>query len=398
MADGSPVPVGDAKPGGLRLTLAETLHRPGVPGRPPYRPGRPADRVEEPVVQPGRPATRPAAAVPSQAGPVQPTTATVPPGVPSDRSVAAPVPPVGGAPLFEEPPVAVGQEAPVGRRAAPIDKQAAPPPPTPLHTLAVIIDDLGHDWSIAKALVDLPADLTLAILPGLAHSREIARLGKAAGRELLLHQPMEPYRYPQISPGPGALLSHMDVPGWQATLRANLAQLPEVVGVNNHMGSRLTENAQAMDAVMAVLSTQQLFFIDSRTSEASVGAVRAAADQVPTAVRDVFIDNEPNEESIQRQLAQLERLAHKNGGAVGIGHPHRATLAALQHWLPTLSQKGIRLMRVSRFIRPATARARYPDRPPVARREPGRQTVAERPRPGADSAVGTIPSTPTSGN
>ena len=350
---GSPAPTAqgaDSDP--LRLTLAESLRAPKMVQRTPVQSDSSSVQPKGPSVQPEGPSVQPE-------GPSVQTEATPPPPE---------KPPVHGPLLYEEPLPGTGKTAPGGPRAIPSSGKKAKKAET-LHTLALIIDDLGYEWPIAKAIIDLPADITLAILPKLPYSREIAKWGKTTGRELLLHQPMEPHRYPHISPGPGAMLAWMDREGLQAVLRSNLDQLPEVVGINNHMGSRLTENGQAMDAVMAVLAEKQLFFIDSRTSEGSVGAQRAAVGHVPTAVRDVFIDNKPNEEAILRQLAQLERLAHSHGEVIGIGHPYRATLAALQRWLPTLPQKGIILTRVSRFIRPVAARAHYPDHHPVVDRD-----------------------------
>ncbi|MBF0113559.1 MAG: divergent polysaccharide deacetylase family protein [Magnetococcales bacterium] len=258
-----------------------------------------------------------------------------------------------------------------------------------LGTLAVIIDDLGYDWPHSKAIAELPADVTMAILPKVPFSREIARLGKKLGKEMLLHQPMEPIRYPHTSPGPGAMLASMESERLQSVLRDNLANMPEVVGINNHMGSRLTERATAMDATMHVLLDKQLFFIDSRTSDNSVAAERATAHQVPTATRDIFLDNVAEEGAILRQLHRLERLALSHGEAIGIGHPYRATVAALQQWLPTLPGKGIRVQRVSRFLRPVQARTRFP-----AREANGSATAAHLSSPATDGSEPAAPTTP----
>lgn len=229
------------------------------------------------------------------------------------------------------------------------------------NTLAVIIDDLGYNVSVSQAMLALPADLTLAILPGGSYSQELAKKAHAAGREVLLHQPMEPWGYPRINPGPGAVFLDMDVATIQRVLQDNIELFPEAVGVNNHMGSRFTGNPQVMDAVMTVLGDKQLFFVDSRTSVATVGESRAVANQVPSAARDVFIDNVPDVDTILQQLAELERQARQFGGVIGIGHPYRATWIALKRWLPTLQKRGIRLLRVSRFLRPAQFRKLYPD-------------------------------------
>ncbi|MEO5354248.1 MAG: divergent polysaccharide deacetylase family protein [Magnetococcus sp. XQGC-1] len=342
--------------GSLRLTLAEAIRVP----RPPRRttPARP-ERADEPL-----------AATPAQ--PEEPPVRAKTSARIGEGRVTPSAPPVDSSILYEEPAADTKTKPPAPLPVLPAEVQKERKGKM-LNTLAIIIDDLGYNAAVSRAMVALPADITLAILPKADYAREIARMGKAAGREILLHQPMEPRRYPQVNPGPGAMLTSMDMASIQAVLRANLAELPEVVGVNNHMGSRLTEDAESMDAVMAILSEKQLFFVDSRTSEISVGAARAAAGHVPTAARDVFLDNVPDEAAILRQLAQLERLARTQGEAIGIGHPYRETLAALQHWLPTLAQKGIRLHRVSRFLRPTAARTHYPDQQQVAHSGPDRE-------------------------
>ncbi|MBF0401023.1 MAG: divergent polysaccharide deacetylase family protein [Magnetococcales bacterium] len=412
--------------GSLRLTLAETIRLPKPPAHHTALPGQPSPLAEgvprsaQPVnqsaaVTPAPPPLLPSAGQPSTAGPAAPQPAE-PPSAPPLEPFPVRVAPVPAQTAVPPPPVrqpAAPSSAEVTVSPAPTAERASSQPIKPplsmhgsgsgdtvhyeeplpktgkklhgetpvvppilpeekkdgrFHTLALIIDDLGYNLPIAQGIMALSADLTLAILPRLPHSRQIARMGKQTGREMLLHQPMEPQRYPQTNPGPGAILASMERADMQAVLRTNLDLFPEVVGINNHMGSRLTEQSDAMDAVMAVLSEKKLFFIDSRTSDSSVGFARAMANQVPSAVRHVFIDNVPEEGAILRQLAQLEHMAHKPGNAIGIGHPYRETLTALQHWLPTLAHKGIHLVRVSRLIRPAMARALYPGQGEAAAR------------------------------
>ena len=209
-------------------------------------------------------------------------------------------------------------------------------------------------------MLELPADITLAILPGGEHSRSLAQAGYAAGHEILLHQPMEPMDYPRIKPGPGAIFVAMGEADIQRILRKNLTLFPEAAGINNHMGSRFTSDPRAMDVVMAVLHEKQMFFIDSRTSESSIGKERAIIHKIPTAARDVFIDNNPEVGAILRRLKELERDASRRGDAIGIGHPYRATLTALQLWLPTLKERGFRLVRVSQFLRPPLPQKKDP--------------------------------------
>ncbi|MEO5369035.1 MAG: divergent polysaccharide deacetylase family protein [Magnetococcus sp. DMHC-1] len=231
--------------------------------------------------------------------------------------------------------------------------------------VAVIIDDLGYNGPVSEAIARLPADLTLAILPGGGHSRAVAQLGKTTNKEVILHQPMEPRGYPRLNPGRGALLMGMDRDRVRRILIANLDQFPEAKGVNNHMGSQLTTDAASMSRVMEVLAERGLFFVDSRTAGRSVGVREAVAHQVPRVQRDVFLDNVPKVKAVSQQLARLEAVAHKQGSAVAIGHPYPATLAALRAWLPEAKNRKIEVIRASQLLGPESARARYPTRLPV---------------------------------
>ncbi|MBF0142367.1 MAG: divergent polysaccharide deacetylase family protein [Magnetococcales bacterium] len=242
--------------------------------------------------------------------------------------------------------------------------------------LAVVIDDLGYNREVSLGISRLPGEVTLAVLPGGPSSREVVRVGGRTGKELLLHQPMEPYGYPGVRPGPGALFLGMEEERIRQILVANLVAFPEVVGVNNHMGSRFTSNGRAMDRVMGILKERGLFFLDSRTSQSSVGRARATAAGVPWAVRQVFLDNVANEGAIGRQLTLLEREARHRGGAIGIGHPYRATLRSLERWLPGLRERGLVLVPVSQLLRPESARAHYRG-PGKAREEPVARAAVE---------------------
>ncbi|MBF0176613.1 MAG: divergent polysaccharide deacetylase family protein [Magnetococcales bacterium] len=231
--------------------------------------------------------------------------------------------------------------------------------------VAVIIDDLGYNGPVSEGIARLPADLTLAILPGGGHSRAVANLGKATNKEIILHQPMEPRGYPHLNPGRGALLMGMDRERTRRILEANLNQFPEARGVNNHMGSRFTADSVGMGRVMEVLAERGLFFVDSRTAGRSVGVREAVVHHVPRVQRDIFLDNVPNVRAINQQLARLEAVAHRHGSAVAIGHPYPATLAALRSWLPEAKSRRIEVIRASQLLGPASSRARYPTRTPV---------------------------------
>ncbi|MBF0445417.1 MAG: divergent polysaccharide deacetylase family protein [Magnetococcales bacterium] len=244
------------------------------------------------------------------------------------------------------------------------DPLVAPPKRTfrkrTMMRLALIIDDLGYNSWVSKSISRLPADITLAVLPGGIASHDVVAIATKTGKELILHQPMQPRGYPGVKPGPKALLDGMGEEKMRRVLRDNLAEFNTAVGINNHMGSFLTTKKAAMDVVMEVLAEEKLFFVDSRTSTRTVAESRARTHGVPTVRRDVFIDNNQDKAAILKQLYLLESLAY-NGPVVGIGHPYPGTLAALKEWIPTLEAKGIVLARVSQLLSPESARSLYPN-------------------------------------
>ncbi|MBF0139843.1 MAG: divergent polysaccharide deacetylase family protein [Magnetococcales bacterium] len=216
--------------------------------------------------------------------------------------------------------------------------------------IAMVIDDLGFNKPLSKAIALLPYDITLAVLPGGGFSKEVAQLAETQGKELILHQPMQPIGYPGIKPGPGALFTGMSESQIDEILANNFREFPQAKGLNNHMGSLLTDDTQAMDAVMRYLKPRGLFFLDSRTSNRSVGYSRARALGIPATQRDVFIDNAPNKVATLKKLAELVTIAKQFGQAVGIGHPYQTTLEALRDWLPTLKGHNIEVARLSHIL------------------------------------------------
>ena len=167
----------------------------------------------------------------------------------------------------------------------------------------------------------------------------------------MLHLPMEPNEYPEVDPGPGTLLVSMSADELIAQLDKNLNALPNVKGVNNHMGSRLTAESTQLYQVFSVLKQRGLYFIDSRTSAESLCEPSARLFQIPFAQRDVFLDHYPTPDFIRKQIKELIRIARHNGQAVGILHPHTTTLKILQEMLPDL-QKQVYLVPASKIVRP----------------------------------------------
>lgn len=222
---------------------------------------------------------------------------------------------------------------------------AAEPP-----RIAIIIDDLGYHLKRGQRAIDLPAPVTLSILPHGPNSQELALRARKRGKEIMLHAPMS--NIAGIPLDDGALTSDMNRQQLVAVLRQGLAALPDAIGVNNHMGSLLTQQAAHMHWLMAELSKQQLFFVDSRTSADSLAFDIAQDYSLPSLKRDVFLDNQRDNAFIESQFEQLLRIAKKRGWAVGIGHPYPETLAVLEEHLPQLKQQGVEVVTISALLTP----------------------------------------------
>jgi uncharacterized protein len=216
--------------------------------------------------------------------------------------------------------------------------------------IAIVIDDLGQDVKQAREILSLPASVTVAIMPGLAQSQKIAELARKNDREVLLHLPME-YRSKNGRPAPGMLRSDMTPMEFLNTVSDDVASVPGAVGINNHEGSALTENKEAMKFLMAELKARNLMFLDSLTSPKSVAYSTAREFGLKSARRDVFLDNDSdNPASIRKQLDELVDIARKNGKAIGIGHPHPATVIEIRKWLADADRQGVEIVPVSRLM------------------------------------------------
>jgi len=216
--------------------------------------------------------------------------------------------------------------------------------------VAIVIDDFGYDGRLARRFLQIDAPLSFSVLPNGTFSKSIAQRVRQAGRELLLHLPMEPKGYPEVDPGIGALLTEMTDMELVAALRKNLDSLPQVKGVNNHMGSEFCENAKKLQLVMRELKNRGLFFVDSRTTSRTKAYRVAQEEEVPSAERNVFLDNIQSPQAVRRQLKKLIQLAKLKGQAIGIAHPHEVTLKVLKEDIPKLSSKGVELVPVSQLV------------------------------------------------
>lgn len=214
--------------------------------------------------------------------------------------------------------------------------------------IALIIDDLGYQQVAGERALALPGAVTYSFLPQTPFARKLASKAHQLNKEVMLHQPMESDNGNRL--GNGALTLDMSRVQFTRILQHNLASIPYVAGVNNHMGSLLTRDPTAMRWLMSELRAGGLFFIDSRTTDATVAERVARANLIATSRRHVFLDNTPDEIEIRRQLRQLLKMARTQGHAIGIAHPYPQTLAVLHQELPKLNQQGIELVPVSELI------------------------------------------------
>lgn len=210
--------------------------------------------------------------------------------------------------------------------------------------LTLIIDDLGQNPARDARTLALPGPVTLAIMPDTPHATDFARQAHRAGKTVILHMPMDP------ATGPYAWHPGTPLPELERRLEAALAKVPFVSGINNHMGSRMTAEPQAMAWLMAELQRRHLFFVDSRTSAATVAAAKAQAQGLASLSRDVFLDDVRTPEAIAGQLQVAIALARKQGSAVLIGHPYPQTLEVLERELPRLKAQGIEWIEIHQMI------------------------------------------------
>ena len=216
--------------------------------------------------------------------------------------------------------------------------------------IAIVMDDLGIDQRRTGVAIDLPAPITLAFIPYGYRLSTHTRRARENGHELLVHLPMEPLNA-NADPGKNALLKGLTDKQLRSRIEWNLTRFQGFVGINNHMGSKFTAWERGMKLVVETLKDRGLIFLDSKTTKNTVGLRLATALNVPNAARDVFLDNEISIKSIQRQLKLLERVARKNGSAIGICHPHDATVKVLRDWIPNAKKRGFILVPVSAIIK-----------------------------------------------
>ncbi len=216
--------------------------------------------------------------------------------------------------------------------------------------LAIVIDDCGADLASVRSLLNLGLPFSYAILPDKAYSSDVLEIVKSKGRVPMLHLPMEPLSRSAMSEGSRTVMVEQTATQKQALVKKALGGLNGVVGVNNHQGSRATGDKATMQAVLQVLKKQNLFFLDSRTSSASVARDTAKSMGVPTARNDIFLDNSTNIEEIRRQVYKAMAIAEKNGSAIAICHARTNTVKCWQKYAEEFKKTGITFVPVTELL------------------------------------------------
>lgn len=215
--------------------------------------------------------------------------------------------------------------------------------------IAIIIDDLGTHLEAGRRVMQLPGPVACSFLPYGAYTDELAQLAHRHNKEVMLHLPMATVDGHRLDAG--GLTLDMTEQVFLATLQSDIARVPHVSGINNHMGSLLTRHPGHMLWLMRAMQNQpEWFFVDSRTTKYTVARQVAYENGVPSVSRDVFLDDDVSPEAVQREFQRLLGLARRNGSALGIGHPHPSTLAVLQRELTQLSKHGVTLVPVARLV------------------------------------------------
>ena len=220
-----------------------------------------------------------------------------------------------------------------------------------LGVIVLVIDDFGYrNDNISDGFLNLSIPITCAIIPGHTASKKFAEKAVSYGKEVIIHMPMESENY---SPGEDEykLLTSMTSELLENKLIQAFESLPEAIGMNNHQGSKATSDSKTMTVLASVLKDRGKYFIDSRTSSLTIGEKTMISFGVPTARRNIFLDNNNDLDKIEEQMNKLANSAKKNGVAVGLGHARKNTLSVIEKIVPDLLDKGFVFQFASQVVK-----------------------------------------------
>jgi polysaccharide deacetylase 2 family uncharacterized protein YibQ len=216
--------------------------------------------------------------------------------------------------------------------------------------VVIILDDWGYSVKNCQYLKDIKEPLTVAVLPSLPHTNDVLQCAHDSGKQIMLHLPLEPHNNSDKYPEDYILTTSMLPTKVDRLLSDILDKMPYVEGVNNHMGSKATEDRRLMTTIFRQLKYRKLFFVDSRTASKSVCSAVAKELGLPFASRDVFLDNVNERTAITNQLTTLARIAKKRGWAVAIGHDRSLTLQVIEERIPWFKEQGIEFVPVKEIL------------------------------------------------
>lgn len=216
--------------------------------------------------------------------------------------------------------------------------------------LAIVLDDFGYNYEPIDALAAIDRPLTFAVLPYHPYSQLAASKALASNHQVMLHLPMEPMSTTEQQEKTSITTTMSDSEIAQTVTNA-VQNIPGLIGVNNHQGSKATADKRVMQSVLTVLKAKQLFFIDSRTNGQSVAAGTAREMNVKTGENELFLDNNNEVEAIKQQLRTAGHIAVRDGTALVIGHARPNTAIALKEMIPELEADGVRLVFASQLVK-----------------------------------------------
>ncbi|WP_407425092.1 divergent polysaccharide deacetylase family protein [Treponema sp.] len=220
------------------------------------------------------------------------------------------------------------------------------PPASNGATIVIVIDDAGRNVENAKQYASLPFPITIAVLPKLAQSRACADAIRNAGKEVILHQPMQSLNH-NLDPGPGKITSDMSTYEIAQIVKENLRELgPGVKGINNHEGSDVTSNEIKIGAVLEVCSEMGVYFLDSRTT-AATKAPQAALERDMHIFEKAgpYLDNDIDRAKMIERMRETLAWANRHGRAIVIGHVDKSVKILpelLREMYPEIKAAGYR--------------------------------------------------------
>lgn len=312
---------------------------------------RPASTQSQPTVQETRPPAQP---TPQNPPPAPSRTAadkprSSPPAAhekPAPAEQASPVRQTDTARADKPQPTTPPAQQPIPTQTPATDAPFAVPPARNGATLVLVLDDAGRSVENLRRYTALPFPLTVAVLPRLPQTRACADAARAAGKEVILHQPMQAMN-PRLDPGDGAIRAAMSSAEIAAVIQENLAELgPGIVGMNNHEGSLITADIVRIGMVLDVCRERGIYFLDSRTTAETKAPQAALERDMPIFEKaGPYIDNEIDRDKMLARLYETLAYANEHGRAVVIGHVDKSVAilpALLAELYPHLAAQGYR--------------------------------------------------------